>query len=128
MAENKSQAEPKAATAAADTRPAVATTAAATPHAAVKDVRTEAEKKSDAEYKTMRDAQEKMNNEVMASQAKMKPTPTPEEMHKALEGHNVDNKEDHGAPEQNVHHVPVSLSKQIEVGNKDAARETKKDA
>lgn len=93
--------------------------------------KTEAEKKSDAEFKAMRDAQEKMNNEVMAAQAKLRPTPTPAEMLKALEGHNVDHKEDHGAPEQNVHHVPVSAAKQMEVDGKTgsgyATRETKKD-
>lgn len=101
----------------------------ATEHKAA-DHKTEAEKKSDAEFKAMRDAQEKMNHEVMEAQAKCKPTPTPEEVQKALEGHNVDVKEDHGAPEQDVHHIPVPVSKQIEVGNKPASyatRETKKD-
>lgn len=126
MAENKEHKAP------ADTKPVVTTEpkpVAVAPVAAKEPVvhKTEAEKKADAEYKAMRDAQEKMNNEVMAAQAKCRPTPTIDEVMLALEGKHVDHKQHDGSKEQNVHHVPVSASKQIEVGNKDVARETKKD-
>lgn len=63
----------------------------------------EAEPFKTTEEKEAEVAKGKLNSEVMAAQAKCRPTPTPEEVRLALEGKNPDAKADHGAPEQFVH-------------------------
>lgn len=73
---------------------------------------------SDEETKKFREDQAKMNEEVMAKQAKYRPTPTVEEIQRALDGQGVDDKEPDGSAEQNVHHHTVPISAQIEVGHK----------
>lgn len=70
------------------------------------------------EVRKFREEQAKMNEEVMAKQAKSRPTPTVEEIQIALEGGGIDDKEPDGSPEQNVHHHTVPVSTQIEVGHK----------
>lgn len=70
------------------------------------------------EDKKARDDQVKANEEVMARQSGYRPTPTVEEVQRALRGENVDDKEPDGSPEQNVHHRTTPVSRQIEVGHK----------
>lgn len=72
----------------------------------------------EAENKKFREDQAKMNDEVMAKQAKYRPTPTVEEIQNTLDGNNKDEKEPDGSAEQNVYHKPASVSAQIEVGHK----------
>jgi hypothetical protein len=60
--------------------------------------------------------QEKMNLAKMEADAKLRPTPTPEEVAKARAGHNVDVKEPDGAPLQNERHPIANAAQQIEVG------------
>jgi hypothetical protein len=82
------------------------------------DAAADARKKNQEEFDKMRADQAKMNAEVMAKQDACRPTPTVEEVQKALIGEHVDEKEPDGSPEQNVHHVTTPASKQIEVGHK----------
>ena len=57
----------------------------------------------------------KRNKEVMDAQAKCRPTPTIEEVQKALAGEPVDDKEPDGSPEQHVHPVEVKkVDKKVE--------------
>lgn len=71
-----------------------------------------------AEDRKAREDQAKANEEVMAKQANYRPTPSVEEVQRALRGEGVDDKEPDGSPEQNVHHHTTPVSKQIEVGHK----------
>ena len=82
------------------------------------DPAADAKKKNQEEFDKMRADQAKMNEEVMAKQAKYRPTPTIEEVQKALIGEHVDEKEPDGSPEQNIHHVTTPVQTQIEVGHK----------
>ena len=85
--------------------------------AAVKS-QAEAVKRNQEEAAAHRADQAKLNEETMARQAKYRPTPTVEEVQRALGGENVDDKEPDGSPEQNVHHRTTPVSRQIEVGRK----------
>lgn len=59
---------------------------------------------------------EKRNLEKMEADAKLRPTPTPEEIQQAVAGHIVDHKESDGAPLQNERHHTLNPAQQIEVG------------
>jgi hypothetical protein len=78
----------------------------------------ESRKKTHEDIKKARADQEKFNNEKMAREAGYRPTPTVEEIQRAMTGENVDNKEPDGSPEQNPHHMIESAASQIEVGHK----------
>jgi hypothetical protein len=82
------------------------------------------------DMKKAREDQIKANNEKMAADAKLRPTPTPEEIMMAMSGHNADQKEPSGAPEQNPNHPIMNAAQQIEVGRKvePAVSATPKDA
>lgn len=79
------------------------------------------------EDRKAREDQAKANEEVMAKQAGYRPTPTVEEVQKALRGEGVDEKEPDGSPEQNVHHRTTPVSKQIEVGHKTSEAKSSSD-
>jgi hypothetical protein len=70
------------------------------------------------ETKKARDEQTRFNLEKMEKDAKLRPTPTPEEINLAKSGVLVDPKEPDGSPEQNPFHQLASPSAQIEVGRK----------
>jgi hypothetical protein len=62
-----------------------------------------------------RDLMIKSNIDKMAADAKLRPTPTVEEVQMAMAGYNKDVKEPDGSPEQNPHHHVVNAAQQIEV-------------
>lgn len=71
-----------------------------------------------AEEQVRKDAEErnKLNLAKMEADAKLRPTPTPEEIQMAVAGHVVDQKEPDGAPLQNERHPITNAAQQIEVG------------
>src|SRR4051812_38698938 len=75
-------------------------------------------KQNEQDIKKARDQQAKLNNEKMERDAKLRPTPTVEEVQQAMAGHHIDNKAPDGSPEQNVHHHVAGPAAQIEVGRK----------
>jgi hypothetical protein len=78
------------------------------------DMAEEKKKKDHEEFNKMRADQAKMNEEVMAKQAKSRPTPSIEEVHRAMTGGGLDNKEPDGSPEQDIYHHTVPPQTQIE--------------
>lgn len=87
----------------------------------------EAVKRNREEAAAQRADQAKLNDETMAKHASYRPTPTVEEVQRALGGENVDDKEHDGSPEQNVHHRTTPVSKQIEVGHKTSEAKSSSD-
>jgi hypothetical protein len=71
---------------------------------------------AEKDFKDQREAMIKMNTEKMEADAKLRPTPTPEEIASARAGNNVDVKESDGAPLQNERHHIANAAQQIEVG------------
>lgn len=67
---------------------------------AARNARNAAREQHEKELKENRAAQQKINEEKMAADQKLKPTPTPEEILAGMSGKNVDIKEPNGAPPQ----------------------------
>ncbi len=105
-ADTKAVADSKTAAAAADTK-------AAADNRSRKDA---ASKKTHDDFRKDRADQAKSNEEVMAREAKYRPTPSIDEIQAAMAGVNVDQKVPDGSPEQNIHHRTVPIQTQIEVG------------
>lgn len=80
--------------------------------------REELTKRENEDIVRTREEQQKFNVEKMERDAKLRPTPTVEEVQRAMRGHSVDNKEPDGSPEQNPHHPVAPAAAQIEVGRK----------
>lgn len=75
-------------------------------------------KQNEQDIKKSRDEQAKMNLEKMERDAKLRPTPTIEELQQAMAGHNIDKKAPDGSPEQNIHHPVAGPAAQLEVGRR----------
>lgn len=81
-----------------------------------REAREKARQASEEQFAKDRAEMEKRNLEKMEADAKLRPTPTPEEIHMAMAGHNKAIKEPDGAPLQNERHPIASPARQIEVG------------
>ncbi len=81
-----------------------------------REAREQSRKDAEEQFKKDRADMEKRNLAKMEADAKLRPTPTPEEIHQALAGHNVAVKEPDGSPLQNERHHTANVAQQIEVG------------
>lgn len=72
----------------------------------VRAARQEQREKHKEQLDKAREEQIQRNEEKMARDARLRPTPTPDELNAAHAGLNVDHKEPDGSPEQDIHVSP----------------------